>query len=64
MLEYLYQEGGPPCSKEPLKVRLDGCHIGEIRKVAGGYQYFPKGKNYGGDILPTVGDVQQSLEIG
>jgi len=64
MLEYLYQEGVPPCSKEPLKVRLDGRHIGEIRKVAGGYQYFPKGKNYGGDILPTVGDVQQSLEIG
>jgi hypothetical protein len=61
MLEYLYQEGAPTCSKEPIKVRLDGRQVGEIRKVEGGYQYFPKGQRTGGPVLPTVTAVQRSL---
>lgn len=61
MIEYLYQEGVPACSKEPLKVRLDGKICGEIRKVDAGYQYFPKGQKIGGDIFSTVSEVQKSL---
>ena len=33
MIEYLYQEGVKACSVEPLKVRLDGKIVGEIRKL-------------------------------
>lgn len=61
MIEYLYQEGERPCEKESLKVRMNGRVIGEIRKVEYGYQYFPKGQINGGDVLPTVADVQDSL---
>lgn len=62
MIEYLYQEGVSPCSREPLKVRLDGRICGEIRKVDGGFQYVPKG-SFGvrGEILPTVSAVQMTL---
>ena len=60
-IEYLYQEGVESCSKEPLKVRLDGRIIGEICKVEGGYQYFPKGQKVGGNIFPSIDDVQRSL---
>lgn len=62
MIEYLYTEGEEACSKGPLLVRLDGKVCGEIRKVEGGYQYFPKGyKNVGGKIFSTVTLVQKSL---
>jgi hypothetical protein len=61
MLEYLYREGEPACSKEPLKVRLDGRVVGEIRKVVGGYQYFPKASTYGGEVMPSIALVQRSL---
>lgn len=61
VIEYLYQEGVESCSKEPLKVRLNGRICGEIRKVRGGFQYFPKGQKIGGDIYQTVTDVQRSL---
>lgn len=59
-IEYLYKEGEADCSKEPLKVRLDGKICGEIRKVDG-YQYFPKNSNDGGYIFETITDVQRSL---
>jgi hypothetical protein len=62
-LYYLYQEGVEACSKEPLKVQLDGRVIGEIRKVEGGYQYFPKGQKTGGEIFKSVTEVQSSLEF-
>jgi len=61
MIEYLYQEGIEPCSKEPLKVRCYGRICGEIRKVDGGFSYFPKGQKVGGDVFKTVSDVQKSL---
>jgi hypothetical protein len=64
MIQYLYQEGVPACSKEPLKVRLDGRVCGEIRKVTGGFQYFPAGQKAGGVIYPTVDDVQRSIDHG
>ncbi len=67
MIEYLYTEGQEPCENEPLKVRLDGRRYGEIRKVKGGYQYFPnpKGskKDDGGEIFSSVTKVQESLAI-
>ena len=62
-IEYLYREGETACSKEPLKVRLDGKIVGEIRKVENGYQYFPKGagKEAGGQVFGSVREVQKSL---
>lgn len=61
-IEYLYQEGVQPCSEKPLKVRLDGRICGEIRKVNTGFQYFPKGQKIGGDVFPTLIEVQKSLQ--
>lgn len=60
-IQYLYTEGEKPCEKRPLKVRLDGVVSGEIRKVAGGYQYFPKGQKEGGDVFGCLSLAQQSL---
>ena len=62
MIEYLYQEGVEACSSDPLKVRLDGRSCGEICKVDGGYQYFPKGSKSGGRVFETVAEVQKSLD--
>lgn len=46
-----------------IKVRLDKKIIGEIRVVAGGYAYFPKGrKSLMGDVFETVQAVKRSLE--
>lgn len=61
MIEYLYQEGVRPCEKEPLKVRIEGRVVGEIRKVKYGYRYFPNGQSQGGEVFPTVSDVQHLL---
>ena len=61
-IQYLYKNGEEACSKEPLKVRLDGVICGEIRKVFGGYAYFPKGVRCKGQVFPTVKGVQNSLE--
>lgn len=63
-IQYLYKEGEEACSTEPLKVRLDYEVCGEIRKVDGGYQYFPKGNNEGGEIFKTVVAVQRDLKGG
>ena len=60
-IRYLYQEGVEPCEKDPLKVSIDGYICGAIKKVYGGYQYFPKGKKTGGETFASVGDVQRSL---
>jgi len=61
-IQYLYHEGVEACTVEPLKVRLDGVVCGQIIKVTGGFQYFPKGSKIGGDIFKNVGLVQLSLE--
>lgn len=60
-IEYLYKEGEYACSKEPLKVRLDGVVCGEIRKVVDGYQYYPKDQKTGGEIFDTITAVQRDL---
>ncbi len=63
-LKYLYPtDGAKPCSKEPLKVRLDGKHVGEIRKVKDGFQYYPKGQKTGGVVFSNVAEVQNSLVL-
>lgn len=56
MIEYFYVD------TNERKVELDGKVVGNIKKVAGGWQYFPKGKKIGGEILPTLLSVQKSLE--
>ncbi len=61
-LDYLYPtDGTKSCSREPLKVKLDGKHVGEIRKVKDGYQYYPKGEKNGGAVFENVSAVQNSL---
>jgi hypothetical protein len=60
-IEYLYKEGEKACEKEPLIVRVSGRISGEIRKVTGGFQYFPKGQKTGGEILDTVTKVKRTL---
>lgn len=62
-LDYDYPtDGSKACLKKPLKVKLDGKSCGEIRKVTGGYQYFPKGEKKGGDIFAGISAVQNSLQ--
>lgn len=60
-LQYLYKDGEKPCMKQPLKVKLDGCMAGEIRKVKDGFQHFPQGEKKGGEVFEKVSLVQNSL---
>lgn len=61
-LSYDYpDDGSKPCSKEPLKVRLDGTPFGEIRKVKDGFEYFAKGEKKGRGAFGNVSEVQNSL---
>lgn len=60
-LDYDYPEREKACASKPLKVKLDGTHVGEIRKVKDGYQYYAKGQKKGGEIYPRVSEVQNSL---
>jgi len=55
MLKYTHKPSGK------IKVLLDGRVVGEIRKVNGGYQYFPKGQKVGGEVFQSWGQVQRSL---
>ena len=50
------------CGNTGVSVRIDGKVVGEIRRVEGGFQYFPKGHSNGGEILPTVKAVKLTLE--
>lgn len=43
-------------------VRLEGKHVGYIRKIGSGWQYFPLGKNEGGELFPTLDACKTSLE--
>jgi hypothetical protein len=49
-------------SPNPSTVILDKKVVGRIKRVDGGWQYFPKGQSTGGDIFPSVGLCKQSLE--
>jgi len=44
-----------------VKVFLDKKHVGNIRNVEGGYQYFPKGHKEGGEVFKTMFDCKNSL---
>jgi len=50
------------CGNNGVSVRVEGKVVGEIRKVDGGFQYFPKGQSKGGEVLPTVQAVKRTLE--
>ena len=46
-----------------VQVRLDGKLTGQIRKVSGGYQYWPKGvKKHAEQAYFTLAEVKKSLE--
>lgn len=45
-----------------VKVYLDGVHVGNIKRVPAGYQYWPKGRKKGGEVYATLSLVQHSLE--
>ena len=48
---------------ENIIVKLDGKRVGTIKKVEGGYQYFPKGNNkLFGAIYQSIDDVKNSLK--
>ena len=58
MNEMIPQLHGHAC---PIGVSLGKQMVGEIRKVDGGYQYFPKGQRTGGEVFQTVSQVVKSL---
>ena len=60
MIKYLY-DTSKECGTYPLKVRLDGKLIGEIRKTEGGFWYVPKGQKTGGNVFATITLVQRTL---
>ena len=43
-------------------VFLDGKLVGAIKKVEGGWQYFPKGDKIGGEIFKKISECEDSLE--
>lgn len=45
-----------------IAVLLDRKRVGIIQRVGDGWQYQPKGAKVGGEILPTVSAVKQSIE--
>jgi hypothetical protein len=57
-IAYLYTEGN---NNADIKVRMDGKIVGTIKKVSGGWQYFPLHHKRGGDIYATAGEVQKTL---
>lgn len=48
---------------ENIKVFLDKKHVGNIKTLAGGYAYFPKGSKTHGQIYQSVEKVKCSLEF-
>lgn len=45
-----------------IKVKVGGKHIGDIRSVFGGYQFFPKGSKSGGHVYATIQACKDSLQ--
>lgn len=54
-----YQENAKTGS---ITVKLYGKIVGDIRKVAGGYQYFPKGQKEGGTVCTSLASCKRELE--
>lgn len=48
--------------KNAIIVKSGRKTIGKIKKVQGGYQYFPLGKKIGGDVFPSIVGCKNSLE--
>lgn len=63
MSEEIFEYFITPHFTTPIKVKMSGRHIGDIKQAIGGYQYFPKGQKIGGEIYPTIKEVKQSLEM-
>lgn len=53
-------------SRDLTRVFLNKKYVGKIVKWMGsdgvGYQYFPKGKSFGGEVFKTLGECKNSLE--
>jgi hypothetical protein len=61
-IEYLYTEGDTQHVR-PVKVRIDGKIAGTIKKVSGGYQYFPMDKNKASsEVFSSLGACQRSFK--
>ena len=45
-----------------IKVNLYNKYIGTIKQVEGGFQYFPQGHNFPGNLYTTLDKCKQSLE--
>lgn len=52
----------PAANATGWTVYLDGYVVGEIRQVAGGYQYFPKGQKTGGAVWPSITGCKRDIE--
>lgn len=61
MITYRNQNGSPK-GKWNINVLLEGIIVGEIRKMATGYVYIPKGKRTGGETFPTLDACKASIE--
>ena len=42
-------------------VFLDGKYVGKIRRMDGGWQYFPKGDKQGGQVFKKLSECENSL---
>lgn len=61
IFKFMFKDGTKPSATKPLIVKLDRKVVGEIHKVGGGYQYFPKESKTGGEIFRSLYDTQMSL---
>lgn len=61
-IEYVYPATGLNPKNHPVKVKLDGKIIGQIKNVDDGWQYVPKGHKKGGEVYKSFMKVQLSLE--
>lgn len=58
MIKYKAVKGQPLHTAVYLGIK----RAGTIRPVQGGHSYFPKGKDEGGEVFPTVQAVKRSIE--
>lgn len=51
-----------PDRGSPIRVKLDGKVVGTIRRVEGGYQYYPKGaRNSDAEVISNLDRCKQSI---